>query len=459
VREINESGLGVEITQEKLLSCLLYADDIVLITDNKHKLQKMLDIVTSYSKKWKFELNPKKSEVVVFGMRYPPRNLKLKLGGNTLQTVGMYKYLGIELTRTLNWRPYLKRILEKAKRNMTQACGMGITGGFMGVKIGEIIWTSLGRSIVEYGCEIWGDQPLTDFEKLQTDMGRRILRCGVRMSNDVVRGEMGWETLRARRDEMRLRYWRKIVNMDKDRIVKIIYNESKKRMEKEEQEGKTLTPTWCRYTRNLLKDLGLGETWETEDTGHEEDWNDLIRTRIHEREEKEWRESMSESTKLRTYVTLKKKLERETYLEIRNRWGVVEMTKIRGGTNRLRIEKGRYQQLPREERICVFCHTREIEDETHFMLKCPLYTDLREEMWTSVEEITGTKQEELKEEEKLNVLIGDRFSGEELRSIRKEVGVVVIRFICMSMKRRRIREGVLSVKDGVRAPHSEVSTL
>ena len=68
VREINALDLGVEIDERgHKLSTLLYADDIVLITDNRKNLQKMLDTVTNYAKKWRFELNPKKSEVVVFG--------------------------------------------------------------------------------------------------------------------------------------------------------------------------------------------------------------------------------------------------------------------------------------------------------------------------------------------------------------------------------------------------------
>ncbi len=48
---------------------LLYADDIVLMAETKSDLQKMLDIVTSYSRKWRFRVNPKKgkSEVCCLG--------------------------------------------------------------------------------------------------------------------------------------------------------------------------------------------------------------------------------------------------------------------------------------------------------------------------------------------------------------------------------------------------------
>lgn len=152
-------------------------------------------------RRWRFELNPKKSEVVVFGKRDPPRNVKWTLGVNAIKQVNQYKYLGIELTRTLLWSTYIKRILAKARRNMTQALAMGISGGFMTVPLANTIWMSLVRSIIEYGCEIWGEKEYEEFEKLQLEMGQRILRCGSRTTDEVVRGELGWE----RRDEMRLR--------------------------------------------------------------------------------------------------------------------------------------------------------------------------------------------------------------------------------------------------------------
>ena len=192
VKELNALNRGVEIEEGgKKLSALLYADDIVLLAKNKKDLQRMLDVVAGYAKKWRFELNPKKSQVVVFEMRQPPRHVKWKLGESEIEQVRQYKYLGIELTRTLRWNVYLKRVLAKAHRNMTQALAMGVSGGFMSTRLANIIWMSLVRSIIEYGCEIWGDGCFVDLEKLQTAMGKRILRCGSRMTEEVVRGELG----------------------------------------------------------------------------------------------------------------------------------------------------------------------------------------------------------------------------------------------------------------------------
>ena len=84
----------------------------------------------------------------------------------------------------------------------------------MTTRLARIIWMSLVRSVIEYGNEIWGDACTNDFEKIQLQMGKRILRCSSRTSEEVVRGELGWERQKARGDEMRLRYWGKIKRMD-----------------------------------------------------------------------------------------------------------------------------------------------------------------------------------------------------------------------------------------------------
>ena len=49
----------------------MYADDIVLLAESAKDLQKMLDVVTAYSKQWRFRVNPKKgkSEVMIFGKK------------------------------------------------------------------------------------------------------------------------------------------------------------------------------------------------------------------------------------------------------------------------------------------------------------------------------------------------------------------------------------------------------
>jgi hypothetical protein len=50
----------------------------------------------------------------------------------------------------------------------------------------------------------------------------------------------------------------------------------------------------------------------------------------------------------------------------------------------LHIETGRYQNKSLEDRTCEVCNTNVIEDEVHFVCKCPIYDHLRAELFNSL---------------------------------------------------------------------------
>ena len=100
------------------MSLLMYADDIVLLADTRKDLQNMLDIVTSYSRKWRFRVNPKKgkSEVMLFGRK--PRSKeerKWMLAGEEIQETQSYKYLGVDLVSRLNFKKLKERYVAQGR--------------------------------------------------------------------------------------------------------------------------------------------------------------------------------------------------------------------------------------------------------------------------------------------------------------------------------------------------------
>ena len=56
---------------------------------------------------------------------------------------------------------------------------------------------------------------------------------------------------------------------------------------------------------------------------------------------------------------------------------VTIITKFSVSSHQLLIEKERYYNTERSERKCKMSDYLDIEDEFHFILKCPLYKDLR----------------------------------------------------------------------------------
>ena len=53
------------------------------------------------------------------------------------------------------------------------------------------------------------------------------------------------------------------------------------------------------------------------------------------------------------------------------------LAQFRCGILPLRIETGRFVGEAVEMRLCKLCSNEEVEDEKHFLLKCPTYADIR----------------------------------------------------------------------------------
>ena len=60
---MNELGVHVQVGQDSL-SLLMYADDIVLISDKVQGTQSQLDIMTRWCNQWSMSINAKKSQIV-----------------------------------------------------------------------------------------------------------------------------------------------------------------------------------------------------------------------------------------------------------------------------------------------------------------------------------------------------------------------------------------------------------
>jgi hypothetical protein len=370
----------------------------------------------------------------------------------------VYKYLGVELKSGLCFKQYKARIVAEARKRMMLVWAMGMRGGELAVQDCVRVWQALVRPVLEYGTVVWGGVKWEEAEQVQREMGKMILRCSSKMTNEVV-----WWTLKGRRDFLTLNYWGKIVGgMSPRRLVWQVYHASRSRYDdmasQNDHNEYTQTNTkWCRNIHSLLQSIGMEDTWNKNTLTRNEakNWRYTVREKIKEREEIQWKQRMRHKPKLRTYRQLKTKLQFEhTYLTMRDREAREVMTRLRGGTNELRIETGRYaitnrdRRLDLHERRCLICWSGEIEDETHFVLDCAEYEDLREKMLGVLKRALA-KQQKLqatqqpifdihkgrKEEEGrkklMAVLIGESFVSTDER-LRK----AVLLFCARAMKRR-----------------------
>ena len=198
---------------------------------------------------------------------------------------------------------------------------------------------------------------------------------------------------------------------------------------------------WCSQVHTTLTSIGLGHIWDTEEVGSEKDWKSLLKASIQAREEKEWITEMSLFPKLRTYRKLKFVLEREEYLEtVTDREERRRMTALRGGTNPLRIEIGRWKGEQLQDRTCTLCAKGEVEDEAHVLLDCSTYERERSEMFSKIQTVTNYDVKSMRGEQEwaLQMLLGE---GCSQRRKRLYIQSEVAKFIAaMFRKRNRLLE-------------------
>ena len=62
-------------------------------------------------------------------------------------------------------------------------------------------------------------------ESVTLEGARKNMKCFSRTCNEAVRGDMGLDTLRSRRNKAKLKWWHKLVSMPEDRYLKQLYSQ------------------------------------------------------------------------------------------------------------------------------------------------------------------------------------------------------------------------------------------
>jgi len=369
-------------------------------------------VVWEYSKKWRFVFNYDKSAVVVFERKSKDRIVygdckevckcgrHWRLGSGFIVEVEAYKYLGIDFDRNCTFSIFKSRIADKARRNRVILGSIGANKGSLSIKANINLWEGIIRAGLEYGAEVWGAGNWEEGELIQREVGRRVLKCSSKTTSVAVRGELGWWKLSTRRNFLMLKFWIRVLLMEDSRLVKRIYNISRI-----EYIFRNRT-NWVKNLHRLVQKYNLVDLWVQESRvwlidqedlsveGVKKFWFRTIYKKVHAVEQEEWRLEIEKKPKLRTYKSVKTSLALESYLlsEKERRGGYILIT-LRTGTNKLRIETGRWKRPvePVDERKCLVCVHEDIEDEKHFMLFCRGYAHFRASLFQQIFQVSEGK--------------------------------------------------------------------
>ena len=124
VSEVKKAKEGVWFEAEKI-NILVFADDVVLLASSKVEMQRLLDVVHLYSRKWRFFFNVDKCRAIVFTSKRVNLDVTpLYLGLERLEEVQRFKYLGLDFKSNLSWVLLKQRIVAKAKSRIALISGL-----------------------------------------------------------------------------------------------------------------------------------------------------------------------------------------------------------------------------------------------------------------------------------------------------------------------------------------------
>ena len=120
-------------------------------------------------------------------------------------------------------------------------------------------------------------------------------------------------------------------------------------------------------------------------------WNNDIKTssklssyclyKVYDQYLQQWNNDIKTSSKLSSYCLYKEEFRMEKYLTcVTNDVHKKALSKLRCSVHSLLIETGRHNNVVRDERKCKLCMMNATEDEYHFVLVCPIYRHLRNEL-------------------------------------------------------------------------------
>jgi hypothetical protein len=337
------------------INSLLYADDLIILSRSKHGLQNCLNQLHEWCSKftkWLMEVNIKKTKVMIFqkhNSKLP--NLHFQIGNKKIDIVKEYTYLGLKLVPNGKFKLAQQQLSEKALHALYKI-RKNLDFHKLSPKTATKIFASIITTILLYNSEVWGAYEKNDLNKWDNSDTEKVhlrfckLYLGVnrKASNVACRSELGKYPLLITIKKNIINYFKHIFKLDDNSIVKQSLLMSKQLYEI----GKE---SFYANSINMLKPFYDKITnFECDVISYD---TKTVVKKMKDKYVEFWRQKMINSSKLSFFCKFKNEYKMGEYLSlIQNPTIRRTFSQYRISNHKLQIDRGRYENIPREERIC-----------------------------------------------------------------------------------------------------------
>ena len=389
------------VLQDETINHFLYADDLVLISHTAKGLQTSLDKLACYAETKHLTINTKKSKTMIFNTTGKYIKDTFNINNRKLEPVNSFCYLGFELKPSGTVKYAMNTLHDKAKKALRPLL-CAIARFNIPVKTSIRLFHAYISPIILYNVENWAtmtDKALNNFT--ETDLfdkvndstsdiiHRKILKYTLGLSkscpNMAVHGDTGEVPLSIKGYRLMLDYWNRLNTLPDSNLAKKALKENVK-----------IRTNWIMTIEKLVKSFNLIET-----TSNSKKFKLALKTNARKYYKSLWetRIKSQDLARLQFYQKLKNDFTPAKYVDLPSFKMRKTIAKVRCSNHCLEIEKGRHQNITREDRTCNMCTDKVIEDEEHFLTKCKPYEHLKTKHQISTDNaadlMNGTDQENL----------------------------------------------------------------
>ena len=161
-------------------TCKLYADDIKLysVVDQygRNDIQNQLDALQHWSDTWQLNISYKKCNILHLDNRKNKPNIKVTLGGETIEPASQVKDLGVIMDKELKFNKHISKIVSRAHRiaNLIHKCFTS-----KDKEVLKLAFTTYVRPLLEYASSIWSPHTVILIKKSSLYRSGSQRDCGV----------------------------------------------------------------------------------------------------------------------------------------------------------------------------------------------------------------------------------------------------------------------------------------
>ncbi len=208
---IDDTNIGIHIGSIRI-NLLLYADDIVLISETKREMQYLIDIVEQFGKIREIKFNPDKTNFLSVNGHCNIRIAKytndlnfIRMDNNIIEEVNQLKYLGSYINNNLLNKAHLEERYRMVACSVnTLANNIGFSSKLLTPKVKVQLYKTYIRPVLTYGLEnmIFNNTQMDNLNTKECNIIKCALNLSTRLESTDLMLSLGIERINDKIDTM-----------------------------------------------------------------------------------------------------------------------------------------------------------------------------------------------------------------------------------------------------------------